>query len=190
MFDILTKFTTKKQTYRKIIEKIEPHVEYFMLDASTQGRFTLPFHLITATLAILLILASYFWLTTGDRMMIEVCILMQLIFAPFYIPGLYYYSLYYEKDKHTQVEVDKKNELIKYSSKGTNLLFHKSQVEKCEIHFSLIFPYQLEYVSLYLKGDRKINISNLVIDPKVMARWFDTKPLVYHRYVNPLPKNK
>lgn len=190
MLDILTKFSTKKTSFKKKIEKIEPHVECFMADVKEQNRFTLPFYLITATLTITLCLAFYFWLTTGDKMMIEVSVWLHILFAPFYIPGIYYYSCYFEKDKHTEVEVDKKNELIKYSSKGVNLLFHKSQVEKCEINLSLLFPYRLDYISLQLAGGRKIYISNLIIDPKTMVRWFKVKPSIQRRYFNSMPVTK
>lgn len=188
MLDILTKFTIKKTSYQKKIEKIEPHVEYFVPDKRAQSRFTLPFYLITAALTVAIFLAFYFWLSTGEKFMIEVCVWMHLIFAPFYLPGLYYYSCYFEKDKDTEVEVDKKNELIKYSSKDVNLLFHKSQVETCEINLSLLFPYKLDYISLKLVGGPKIHISNLVIDSKMMVRWFKVKPSINRRYFNRMPK--
>lgn len=193
MLENLTKFaqtTKKKKAYRKTIELLEPHVTYFETDETNQSRFTLPFHLMTATLGIMLCLAFYFWLTVEDYMMIRVCIWMQLIFAPMYVPGLYFYAMYYERDRYTELEVDSKNELIKYRGQEQHLLFHKSQVERCEIHLSMLFPYQLDYLTLHLKGGQQVHVSSLVIDPKWMVRWFESQPTVTRAWFNVMPASR
>ncbi|RMG28311.1 MAG: hypothetical protein D6730_05750 [Bacteroidetes bacterium] len=189
MLEILTKLTSaRKKPYKKTVVELEPHVECFRMDSQSQGRFTLPFYLMTAILGVLVLLAFFFWLVYEDKTMVRVCFWMQLLMAPFYIPGLYYYSMYYEQDKDTELELDKKNELVKYTGKRHNLLFHKNQVEKVEVHLSMAFPYQLDYLSLHLKGGRQIHISSLVIDPKTMIRWFGRKPTVSRRWFNALPR--
>ena len=168
---------------------IEPHVKVFDIDSTEKKYFVFPFQLITAFLFAFIIIGFVCWFAWEDNSATFIVVALQLAFAPFYLPGLYLYNRYLKRENHTEVELDKKNRLIKYSNSqdGRNLLFHESQIEKCEISLSIFVPYRLDYIHLHLKGGRVIVISSLIVEPKEILKHFSFPYQIRKRWVNPFP---
>ena len=125
----------RKNKHTSLARFIEPHVRIFDIDSSEKKPFILPFQLISWFLLAFIVIGFACWFVWEDNSATLLVVALQLAFAPFYLPGLYFYKYYLKKEHHTEVELDQKHRLIKYTNfkDGRNLLFHESQIEKCEI---------------------------------------------------------
>ena len=188
MLDIKKTNLKKSSSDGSLLTNLEPHVEIFRVDESRQQKFTLPFQLMVGSMAVMLVMAFYFWFAYQDRTSVQIICYMQLLFAPFYIPGIYFYAKYYAKDTKSRLEIDSNNKLIQLESPSESLLFHADQVESCEIHMSLILPYQLHYTKLRLEGGKELNISNLLIEPGKLMKYLSIHPEVHQHAINVMPK--
>ncbi|MEM6262566.1 MAG: hypothetical protein AAGI38_08675 [Bacteroidota bacterium] len=145
--------------------------------------------LLAMSCAFILIVIGALLLNSDDGTSLRFIIWIQCIFAPFYIPELYYYVSYLSRDEHTRVEIDTKDQLIKYEKKGTNMLFPVEHIQKCEVFTGLFAPTRLRYVKLNLINGQDIYISNLVV-PSVELTEMMNIPCTYHRAIfNTLPKS-
>lgn len=187
MLDIKKTNLKKTSQNGSLLLSIEPHVEIHRVDETRQHHFTLPFQLMLGSMGVMLALAFYFWFAFEDKTTVQIICYMQLIFAPFYIPGIYFYSKYYTKDINSCLEIDSKNRLIQYESPKESLLFHADQVEHCEIHMSLLLPYQIHYTTLKLKGGKVLNISSLLITPDKLMKYLSIFPEVHQHAFNVMP---
>jgi hypothetical protein len=169
--------------------RLEPHVDQYDIHSTSKSGFTFPFQVISYCLISLVILGLIGWLFTEDFITIKLVLLIQLFFAPFYLPGLYYYFSFLKREKQVELELDSRNQLIKYfqGEKGLHVLFHLDQIEQCVLNVSLIFPYKIDYLSLQLKGGPQIYISSLLIDPAEILSRFAIEYTIEKRMFNPLP---
>ena len=170
-------------------DRLEPHVDLFNIHSTSKSGFIFPFQVISYCLISLVILGLVGWVFTEDHTIVTLVVLIQLFFAPFFLPGLYYYYRFMKQEKHVELELDSRHELIKYSQgeQGLHVLFHLDQVEKCTLHMSLIFPYKIDYLSLQLAGGPLICISSLVIEPTEILSRFSLDYTIEKRMFNALP---
>ena len=180
----------RKKRRSPIAIEIEPHVRYFDIESSEKKQFVLPFQLITLFLFIFIIVGFATWLIWDDNSATMIVLGLQCAFAPFYLPGLYFYSRSLKKETDTEIELDKKYGFIKYTndSTGQNLMFHESQVEHCEVNLSLLLPYRVDYIFLRLKGGKTIFISSLIVEPNEILKDFSFPYQIKKRWINPLPR--
>lgn len=178
---------TKKSAHATLLN-VEPHVECFDIESSSHQRFTYPFQVITCIMLFFTLVALAYWMVKGDTSFMVVVIGMQCILLPFYFPGVYYYYRYFDQEKHTEMELDRKHELLKYSNLADNLLFHRSQIESCILYKSMAFPYEFAFLSLALKGGKSVCISNLIVEPDKIIDALGLQAEVKKRLINPFPK--
>ncbi|MEM7373569.1 MAG: hypothetical protein AAF587_33400 [Bacteroidota bacterium] len=189
MFGLSDSLAFPTQNSHQPVELLEPHVELFDIHSKEKGPFIFPFQLITYCLIAMVALGFVAFLIMDDTSIVQVIFWIQLILAPFYLPGLYYYSRYFMQERFTQVELDFKSQLIKYSHSKTeiNLLFQADQVESCVLYMSLLFPYKVNYLSLQLKDGPRVHISSLVVEPSLILHHFSLDYEVRKRLVNAIP---
>lgn len=188
MFDILTHLKPKKNNSLPKSQHIEPHVEYHDVHTAQQSRFLFPLQVVFYVMLVINFCSlSFFFVSNDQYIVITILMWVSGVFCMLCLPIWFGFSRSLQHDKGTLLEVDNKYGLIKYTNpeRNLNLLFHKSQVEKCEIRKSLISPFHVEYLILNLSGGIKLKISSLVINPKEMAREF-TLPYTVSRGMFPL----
>lgn len=189
MFGLSDSLAFPTQNNPQTTELIEPHVELYDIHSKEKGPFIFPFQLIAYCLLALVGFGFLAFLLMDDTSIVQVILWIQLLLAPFYVPGLYYYAKYFRQEKFTQVELDFKSQLIKYSHSKThiNLLFHAEQVESCMLHLSLLFPYKVNYLSLQLKNGPLVHISSLVVEPSLILHHFSLDYEIRKRVFNGIP---
>ena len=188
MFSLLKKTESQAPFSLKPSIVLEPHVDSFTFLANDKTRFIFPFQVITIFLAFFSVLALYLWISMDNLSIIRMVVWTQCMFLPFYIPGLYYYYAYAEKEKNTVVELDRKHELIQYTNEEVNLLFHKNQVLYGEIFVSVVLPYEVDFLVLHLRGGGKVIISSLVIEPRKIARLMNIPCTIKRKFFNTIPQ--
>ncbi|MEM7656677.1 MAG: hypothetical protein AAF399_11150 [Bacteroidota bacterium] len=170
--------------------QLEPHVEFFDLHSTRKGPFVLPFQVIFYCMIGLVALGFVGWIWLQDQTVVQLVVLIQLFFAPFFIPGLVYYFRFLKRERGVELELDSYHDWIKYyhEPSGTHLLFQSEQVESCTLHLSLIFPYKVDFLSLQLVGGPCVHISSLIISPEEMLERFPIPYEIQKRMFNPIPK--
>ncbi len=176
---------------RPVYPALEPYVSYYDIHTHSQSQYLLPFQMMGYCLFFFVGLGFYFAIFLDDPSLTMVVAWLFFIFAPFYLPGLYHYSQYLARDQHTSVEVDCKNRWMRYqnSQKGENLLFHADQVLQCRVYLSVLFPYQIDYLSLSLEGGKKIHLSGLIVEPKEIIEDLSLPFEVERKLFNSVPKD-
>lgn len=190
MFGLSDSLAPQTHYHSDPTEYLEPHVESFDIHSRGKRQFIFPFQVITYCVLALVVLGFLTFLLMDDTSLVQVIVWIQVLIAPFYLPGLYYYATYFKQEKHTQVELDPKAQLIKYShsKEAVNLLFHASQVESCVVNMSLLFPYKVDYLTMKLKGGPEIYISSLVVEPLEILKRFSIEYDIQKRILNPVPR--
>ena len=188
MFDNITHLKPKKNNALPKSQSIEPHVEYYDIHRAEQSPFLKPIQALFY-IALGSTFFSLVWWVVAEEMneYIRWSMWISGVLCMICLPAWYGFSRSFLHDKKTLLEVDNKYGLIKYTNpeRKLNLLFHKSQVEKCEIFKSFLFPFHVQYLVLNLSGGIKLQISSLVIDPREIAVEF-TLPYTISRKLFPL----
>jgi len=166
-------------------------VEHFTFQKEKQSQFTFPFEMMTYFMLFFLGLGLFFALFKEDTSVGHIVIWVHCIFAPFYLPGLYHYHQYLSRDQHTEVELDSRHGLIKFCNptRQENMLFHISQIESCQVHCSILFPYRLDRLTLSLVGGQQLHISSLVVNPAEVLSRFELSYQVERRLFNSAPND-
>lgn len=169
----------------------ESYVEHFTFQKEKQSHFIFPFEMMTYFMLFFLALGLFFTLYHDNQSVGHIVIWMYCVFAPFYVPGLYHYYQYLSRDRHSEVELDSRHGLIKFanSTRQENILFHVSQIETCQVHYSILFPYRIDRLTLSLSGGRQLHISGLVVPPSEILSRFDLPYQVERRLFNSAPKD-
>lgn len=169
---------------------VEPYVHSYSLALTDQSRFTLPFQLMSYLLLSLIVFGFYGWLVNENNQIISVVIWLHAIFAPFYIPGVYHYYRFLRHEESKEVEIDERNKYIQYhnSRTGEKFLFHASQIVKCRYYRTILFPYNIDYVQLILKGGKEVYLSSLVVDPRELLADLDVRYSVEQKLFNSMPR--
>lgn len=188
MFGAIHPFTTPRPSSSQLDE---PFVDHFSFRQDKQSQFVFPFEMMTYCMLFFLLLGFFFTLYREDPGVSAIVIWLYCVFAPFYIPGLYHYYQYLARDRHTEVELDSRQQLIQYSNptRQENILFHASQIEHCAVHCSILFPYRIDRLCLTLRGGRQLHISGLVVSPHEFLARFDLPHRVEHRLFNAAPRD-
>ena len=190
MFGLSDSLASQTQSQQLISEPLEPHVESFDIHSNGKRRFIFPFQVITYVFIGLVAVGFLTFMVFDDTSVAQLILWIQIFLAPFYFPGLYFYTRYFKKERHTRIELDHKSQLIKYThdKKKVNILFHADQVEECVVNLSLLFPYRVDFLSLKLQGGPKIYISSLVVEPAEILTRFAIPYDVRRRAINVLPR--
>ncbi len=169
----------------------ETHVEHFTFQKEKQSHFIFPFEMMTYFMLLFLALGLFFALYHDDQSVGHIAIWIHCVFAPFYLPGLYHYYQYLSRDQHSEIELDSRHGLIKFTnaSRQENLLFHVSQIQSCRVHYSILFPYRIDRLTLHLSGGRQLHISGLVVPPLELLSRFDLPYQIERRLFNAAPKD-
>lgn len=181
--------TAPSKLPRRSRRETEPHVEYFDIHQESKIRFLLVYQILMGMMGLLLALGYLTLFVLHDMKMVGAILIAEFCILPLMAVGLYLYQRYLDHESVTQLEVDSKYDLVKYSNARLcqNLLFHSSQVEDCTIFSSLVVPFQLDYLRIRLKNGPVIHISGLVADPRDLARRLSLRCRVIYKWVNPLP---
>lgn len=193
MFNILTDLASQqpeKSPKTAATVYLEPHVGYYDIYSSSKNLFTLPFKIIGWSLLGFTLAGFASVIVWQNDLIAQVFFCLMALFGPFYLPGIYYYFTCYNKEVDTRVELDAKHGLIKYEKpeNGRNILFHESQIEKCTVKLSLLFPYKINYVSLQVKGGYEVNISSLIVEPQHLVQQFNLSYTLETYWFNRFPK--
>ena len=191
MLGQLPNLATSHVRKAKINKEIEPHVDIYDIDSTDKRRVMLPIEIISYSLLGLLVLGFGISLIFDGNTFSLITVTIIGLIAPFYLPYMYFFLKYLKKDEHTEIEVDRKHGLIKYfnSVTGENLLFHQSQIENCVIHQSILLPLNIDYITLYLKGGKKVCFSSLVIDLKEFVTKNTLPYQTKEKLFNPIPRS-
>jgi hypothetical protein len=107
--------------------------------------------------------------------------------SPFVFPDLYHYLRYFDRDHKTRLEVDMEEGFIMYENPRERLLFHKDQIESCEIRAGILAPLRLKYLKLQIAGKGAICISSLVVEPLQLASQLGLAFTFRQNLFNPIP---
>lgn len=188
MIRLLTGFAPHETPALRPLRTLEPHVTYFDFGSTAQGPFVRPFTIMLGALICLVSLAGISWLIWENYVLSQIAMGLQVLLAPIYLPGLYFYRRLALREADSEVEIDEKYQFIKYSnpSQHQNLLFHRDQIETAEVQLNLIFPYRVDYLFLTLKGGTQVCITSLVVEPSVILKEFCLPYQVRKRWINPI----
>ncbi|MEL6591123.1 MAG: hypothetical protein AAFQ68_13625 [Bacteroidota bacterium] len=89
----------------------------------------------------------------------------------FYMLGQGMLYRYVAQAKQQWIDLDSETGLIHYRDADEELLFERQQVILCEWRRSLLFPYRVDEVRLYLEGGKEIRCSNLVLESPDLILW-------------------
>lgn len=155
-----------------VTSELEPHVMSFRLDASPGMPFSLSYKLISLSVLACLMLGFFLWQQTGQMWLVQVSAWTGLALAALFYPGWVQYHRVHQYESAACVELDSKNQLIKYTheKEQINILFHPSQVEACEVHICMMLPNRIDTLWLQLKDGPRIMISSLLAEPSELMR--------------------
>lgn len=166
------------------VSSLEPHVSTFVFRKATRDRFVFPFQIITSILIALTILSVYLWLMYDYTTLAIFTIWAQVLIIPFYLPGILMYFRLRDKEKYTWIELDSQNKLIQYKQKNVNILFHQSQIIRCELRVSIMLPHEVDFLVLHLKGGIMLCISSLIMDPWKFLHTWKIPYTTHRRWIN------
>ncbi|MEL6630597.1 MAG: hypothetical protein AAFQ83_03990 [Bacteroidota bacterium] len=171
------------------VKVLEPHVSYFDIHSSEKQALTLPFQLMSYLLLFFVVIGFYYHLVQGENSITPLITWLFAIFAPFYFPGIYLFNQYMVREQRKQVEIDERYQYIQYVDRhtGENILFHVDQVDRVTLNMSMMFPYGVDYMSMYLKGGKVIHISSLVVSPRILINAMGFEYEIKERVFNPFP---
>lgn len=125
----------------------------------------------------------------GLTTLVEMAVLFHVIITVvgvgmlFFMGGMMTLFPVYTRDKELQLELDHEGGFIQLKRPGENLLFHRQQVLVCEWHQPLLMPYQVDQISLHLKGGKTLELSSLVIEPTQLIAWLQSGYVTRHPWV-------
>ena len=168
---------------------LEPHICRYDFNSTEKALFIWPFQLISYASIIMIVVGLGVWLYGGEQTICQALALIQLFFAPFYFPGVIMYRKYFKKEQSVTLDIDTKDGFIQYQHLGRreNILFHPQQIERLEMHASMMLPYRLDYLSIHLKGGKKVHISGLIAEPEEIIRHIRRPFMVKKHLFNPFP---
>ncbi|MDX2249424.1 MAG: hypothetical protein SF052_21755 [Bacteroidia bacterium] len=171
MFSQITNLTSGNPKTNARFE-IEPHVTYYDILRTDKRTAILPFQVATIVISGLIAMGFVSWLFQQENPVTYFFIGIVFLLAILYLPYVFFYLSFFSKEEQTRVEIDTKHGYIKYTNPriSQNLLFHRSQITFCQLNRSLLFPFKIDFITLDLKGGRRIHISSLVVDPRDMIR--------------------
>ncbi|MEO0469083.1 MAG: hypothetical protein AAF206_05640 [Bacteroidota bacterium] len=164
MFGRLRSLAANRTTTAKLTV-LEPHVDHFDIHSVDKTPFLIPFRIIGSGMLLLLFLGTWEGLVKDNQTFAMLAASMVMVMGIFYVPGMYLYARFLDRELDTEVEIDSRAELIKYRNGSTNLLFHVSQIESCEMYQNILFPYRLDRITICLSDGPSLTISALIIDP-------------------------
>jgi hypothetical protein len=150
-----------------------PYSDSYRINPALMKPLLEPFQWLALTNFLLIGLGIFLSLFTEMESVITVITTMVAVGGLFYLLGVFSIFLVYQRDRNLIFELDHQNGLMHYKNARENLLFHRDQVLICEWHQNLLFPYRVDQLTLHLKGERSITISNLVIDPTLLLTWVE-----------------
>ncbi|GAB4411425.1 MAG: hypothetical protein OHK0039_16620 [Bacteroidia bacterium] len=140
----------------------------------------------------LTLVALYAKYALGNGSLVGVLLWMQCLFAPYYLPALYYHNRYASLEAGTELEVDTRHGLIQFARRqeGVNMLFHVSQIRQCRLACNLLLPHQIDVLTLSLDGGYEIQLSSLVVDPYAFTGRFGLPVEMHRRLFGPVDLGK
>ncbi|MEZ4826516.1 MAG: hypothetical protein R3C61_09510 [Bacteroidia bacterium] len=188
MFGQITNLTSGNQKTDSG-QPIEPHVSYYDIFSSDKRNAIMPFQIATIVISGLIAMGFVSWIFQDSNPVTSFFIASVFVLAIVYIPYVYAYLRFFTREEQTMVEIDNKYGYIKYTNGRTNqnLLFHSSQITACRFNRSLLFPLKIDFLTLDLKGGRRIHVSSLVVNPRDMIRDLSIPYELRSRVINFMP---